>query len=315
MIDTILNGILPIGLAISLGWLSGRLGYLKHDHADVFAVFVLRFALPISLFLGAVRTTPDKLGNIDFALCLTAGLMGTYIIALLAGLFLFKHNLRTSTIQALVCAFPDMAYFGAPILATAIGPTGFLAVLVGNLVTSIIMLPLTIILTQASDKTEAGHDWKTIRHILATSLWGAVINPIVWLPVLGAVLCFAHITLPAPVLASTDMVAKAAGGTSLFALGLMFYGERPRISGEILVNVGLKNFLQPVLMLGSALLLGLHGSLMHQTIITGAVPTATAASMFALRNKAYTGEASGTILLSTFLGIFTEAALIALLAS
>ncbi len=31
-----------------------------------------------------------------------------------------------------VCAFPDMAYFGAPVLAVLIGPEGFLGVLIGN---------------------------------------------------------------------------------------------------------------------------------------------------------------------------------------
>ena len=251
-------------------------------------------ALPYRPNCGAVKTSPDKLGNIDFALCLTAGLMGTYLIALLAGLFVFKHGLRASTMQALVCAFPDMAYFGAPILATVIGPTGFLAVLVGNLITSMIMLPLTIMLTQASDKTE-GQDKSSTKHIFATSLWDAVKNPIVWLPVLGALLSFAHLPLPEPIMSSADMVAKAAGGASLFALGLMFYGERPKISVEIIANLGMKNFLQPLFMLLGAMALGLTGSLMHQAVITGAVPTATAASMFTLRNQVYTAETSALL--------------------
>jgi malonate transporter and related proteins len=50
-------------------------------------------------------------------------------------------------------------------------------------------------------------------------------------------------------------------------------------------------------------------------VITGAVPTATAASMFALRNRTYTAEATSTIFISTLLGLFTEAVLIALLRS
>ncbi len=58
--------------------------------------------------------------------------------------------------KALVCAYPDMAYFGAPILAAMFGPSGFLAVLVGNLVTSIVMLPLTIVLTCVVRRREAG---------------------------------------------------------------------------------------------------------------------------------------------------------------
>ena len=311
MIETILSGLLPVAFIISLGWLSCRLKLLKHDDAEVLATLVIRFALPFALFEGAVKTAPEKLGNVPFALTLLLGLMGTYVIALGVGRFVFRHDLRTATMQALVCSFPDMAYFGAPILAALFGPEGFLAVLVGNLVTSIFMLPLTIILTRISDKTDAGHNWGEMWHILGHSLLGAITNPIVWLPVLGMILSFQHVTLPGPVMDSVDMMAKAAGGTSLFALGVMLYGEKFRINANVLTNVGIKNFLQPALMLLGVILFGVTGASAHQVIITGAVPTATAASMFALKNKAYTTDATATILLSTVLGIATEALLIA----
>ena len=311
MIETILNGLLPVAFVIFLGWLSGRIGLLKHDDARVLAALVIRFALPLALFEGAIKTPPDKLENLGMGACLTLGLMGSYMIALAIGRFGFKHDLRTATMQALVCGFPDMAYFGAPILAAMFGPEGFLAVLIGNLITSIFMLPLTIVLTRVSDKQDAGHGWQDAWHILSHSLLGAVINPIVWLPVLGIALSVGHVTLPGPALASVDMMAKAAGGTSLFALGLMLYGEEFRINANVLTNIGIKNFLQPALMMLGVVLFGLVGGPAQQVVITGAVPTATAASMFALRNNTYTADATATILLSTLLGIATEGMLIA----
>jgi malonate transporter len=221
VVDTILNGLLPVAFVIMLGWLSARIRLLKHDDAGVLATLVIRFALPFALFEGAVKTSPEKLHNVGFALCLTLGLMGTYLIALAVGRFVFKHDLRTATMQALVCAFPDMAYFGAPILAAVFGPEGFLAVLVGNLITSIFMLPLTIVLTNLGGTGENEGQRPDILRIFGQSIARAVINPIVWLPISGMVLSFAHVTLPGPVLTSIDLIAKAAGGTSLFALGLM----------------------------------------------------------------------------------------------
>jgi len=314
MIETMLDGLLPVVFVIALGWLSGRVNILKHADADVLALLVLRFALPLALFEGALKTDPEKLTNVPFALCLLFGLMGTYFVAFAVGRFVFKNDLRASTMQALVCAFPDMAYFGAPILAAVFGPVGFLAVLIGNLVTSLFMLPLTIILVRISDKAEAAQGQHGVGKILAESIKAAVINPIVWLPVLGMVLSFAHVKLPLPVMDSVDMIAKAAGGTSLFALGLMLYGEPFRLNANVLANIGMKNFLQPALMWLGVVVLGMHGAPAQQVIITGAVPTATAASMFALRNKSYTADATSTILISTVLGLFTEAALIALFA-
>ena len=312
MIDTILNGLLPVAFVITLGWLSGRLGTLQHDDAGVLAALVIRFALPFALFFAAVTTPADKIINVGLALCLTFGLMISYFLALAFGVFAFKHDLRTATMQALVCAYPDMAYFGAPILAAMFGPAGFLVVLVGNLITSIIMLPLTIVLTRISDKQETGHGWKDTAHVLNHSFIGAVTNPIVFLPIFGVILSFCHVKLPTPVLTSVEVIGKASGGTSLFALGLMLYGEKFRINLNVLTNIGIKNFLQPALMLLGVIIFGVTRDPAHQAIITGAVPTATAAAMFALRNKTYTADATSTILLSTVLGIGTEAILIGL---
>jgi malonate transporter and related proteins len=311
--ETVLNGLLPVAFAIALGWLAGRLSILKHDDAGVIATFVIRFALPLALFEGAVTTSPDKLGNIRLAVCLAFGLMGVYLIALAVGRLVFRHDLRTATMQALVCAFPDMAYFGAPVLAVVFGPPGFLAVLLGNLVTSILMLPLTIVLTQISAGGAEALQWSDVRGVLLQSLGRAVINPIVWLPISGAILTFCGVKLPGPVLGAVGMVAKSAGGTSLFALGLMLYGEKFRINTNVLANLGMKNFLQPALMAVGALLFGLDKTDAHQAILTGAVPTATAAAMFALKNNTYTADATATILISTIMGLVTEGILIAML--
>jgi hypothetical protein len=93
----------------------------------------------------------------------------------------------------------------------------------------------------------------------------------------------------------------------------MLYGERFRATTNVIVNLLLKNFVQPAVMGLAALAFALKGAPAHQAVITGAVPTATAAAMFALKTKTYTADATATILTSTILGIFTEAILIAVL--
>ena len=301
MVVTILIGVQPVALVIALGWLSGRVGLLRHADADVLATFVIRFALPFSLFGGAFDTPPDKLANIGLWLCLAFGLMSTYIIALGVGCFIFKRDLRTATMQALVCAFPDLVYFGAPILLAMFGPIGFLAVAMGNLVTGLQILPLTTMLTNVSDRKEAGETGSWV--ILGNSLLSAVTKPIVWLPILGAGLSASHVTLPGPVLTDIDTVGRAASGVELFALGLMLNGEPFAINANVLTNIGIKNFLNPALMALGAVALNLDTDSARQAVITGALPTATAAAMFAVNNKTYTAEATSTILISTILGI------------
>jgi hypothetical protein len=111
VIETILNGLLPVVVAIILGWLSARIGLLKHEDAGVLATLVIRFALPFALFYAAVTTPADKVVDPGLALCLTFGLTGSYLIALALGCLVFKHDLRTATMQALECGYPDMAFW------------------------------------------------------------------------------------------------------------------------------------------------------------------------------------------------------------
>ena len=279
-----------------LGWLSGKLGYTRREDASVLATVVIRFALPFHLFIGALNTHPDKIKNFTFMAVLVIGLMGSYILTLLISRYVFRHDIKTSAIQSLVCAFPDMAYFGAPVLAVLIGPEGFLGVLIGNLVTSVLMIPLTIIL-----------------RLILQNLFKAVRNPIVWIPISGVLLSLAGVQLPHMLSMPIEMVGKVAGGLSLFALGLLFYGERPTVNIQTCTNISIKNLLQPAMMAVAGLAFGLSHSLMQQVIIIGATPSAIAAGMFALRSDTYIEPASSSILLGTAVGVVTEGFMIYLI--
>jgi predicted permease len=306
------SALAPVVVLMFLGWLGGRKRYFQGADVQVMAALVMRFALPCALFLGALRTPPERLQNLPFIYCMTFGFVVTYAVALAAGRLLFGHDLKTAAVQALVCTFPDMAYFGAPILLQLCGPEGFLAVLVGNLITSFIILPLTIVLCRWGElRGDGGSD--SVAAALRQSIGKTLTNQMVWLPIVGVVLSFSRVTLPAPLLESVDLLARAAGGVSLLALGLMFHGERPRLNANVVSNVGIKNFLQPALMLLGVWLFNVDHDFARQALIVGAVPTAIAASMFAVRNNSHVSDASQSVLIGTVLAVFSEAALIALL--
>jgi len=295
-----------------LGWLSGKLGYTRREDATVLATVVIRFALPFHLFIGALNTNPDKIKNFSFMAVLIIGLMGSYLLTLVLSRYVFRHDIKTSAIQSLVCAFPDMAYFGAPVLAVLIGPEGFLGVLIGNLITSVFMIPLTIILIRMGDKdadSEALHPGK----LILQNLLRAVRNPIVWIPITGVLLSLAGVQIPHLLSAPIEMVGKIAGGLSLFALGLLFYGERPSLNIHTFTNISIKNLVQPAMMAAAGLAFGLSHTLMQQVVIIGATPSAIAAGMFALRSDTYIESASSSILIGTAIGVLTEGIMIYLI--
>lgn len=313
MPSLLLQSLFPLVFIMLLGWLSGKLGYSRREDASVLATVVIRFALPFHLFIGALNTNPDKIKNFSFMAVLVIGLMGSYFLTLLLSRYVFRHDIKTSAVQSLVCAFPDMAYFGAPVLAVLIGPEGFLGVLIGNIVTSVLMIPLTIILIRMGDKSKSAHDELRPGRLVMQSLLRAVRNPIVWIPISGVLLSLAGVQLPHLLSAPIEMVGKVAGGLSLFALGLLFYGERPTLNVQTFTNISIKNLLQPGLMAAAGLVFGLSHSLMQQVIIIGATPSAIAAGMFALRSDTYIESASSSILIGTALGVVTEGLMIYLI--
>ncbi len=311
MESLLLQSLFPLVFIMLLGWMSGKLGYSKREDANVLATVVIRFALPFHLFVGALNTDPEKIQNLPFMAVLVIGLMGSYLLTLFISRFIFRHDIKTSAIQSLVCAFPDMAYFGAPVLAVLIGPEGFLGVLIGNLITSVLMIPLTIVLLRMGDSNASGASAELgLGRMIMQNLFKAVRNPIVWIPILGVLMSLAGLKLPHLLSSPIEMMGKTAGGISLFALGLLFYGERPTLNIQTITNIGMKNLIQPAMMAFAGLAFGLSHTFMQQVVIIGATPSAIAAGMFALRSDTYVESASSSILLGTAIGVLTQGVMI-----
>lgn len=302
MTQTILAALLPVVFVVCLGLISAHLRILGKAAAPEFAEFIVRFALPIALFGGVLKISPAQIENGLYLIAMAVGLMIPYAIAFVIGRFVLRHGLGESALQGLTSAFPSMAYSGLPVLEAVVGPSGILAVVIGNLVTSLIMIPLTLVLVQIG---QGGEERGGIAALIGTSVIGSIKQPVVWLPIAGAVLALCGVHVPAVLDLSFDLIGKSAAGVALFTLGLMLYGQRLRVDRDIALNALLKNIGQPAVMFGLALVLGIHGALGKELFLTGAIPTATAASMLALRYRTYADEAAASTLISTVGSVVT----------
>jgi malonate transporter and related proteins len=310
--QTILAALLPVVFVVALGMLAAKFGIIERSAAPMFADFVVRFALPLALLGGVLKISPDAIENTPYIVSMVIGLMVPYAIAFIIGKFVFRHNLSASALQALVCAFPSMAYSGLPVLEAVVGPPGILAVVVGNLVTSVIMIPLTLVLVQIG--LGGGKAQQSAGALIVHSLLDAVKQPVVWLPIVGAILALCGIHTPKVLELSFNLIGQAAAGVALFTLGLILYGQRLRVNRDIALNALIKNIGQPTILLGLTVIFGIHGAPARELFLTGAIPTATAASMLALRYRTYADEAAASTLVSTFGSIVTIAIAIVLAA-
>ena len=95
--------------------------------------------------------------------------------------------------------------------------------LVGNLVTSLIMIPVSLVLLHGGAKPAKGPA-PSEASVIGFSLLGAVKQPLVWLPVLGAACALIGLHPPGLLAGMTNKIGSAAGDVALFTLGLMLHG-------------------------------------------------------------------------------------------
>jgi predicted permease len=309
MLLIITNALAPVAFVILLGWLAGRYGVIEAAASSALAVLVLDFCLPADLFIGTASASPGQLEDWRFFVAIAVGLLAIYLAGLVIALVVFRLRVDASALQALNGSFPNMAFMGIPVLTAVSGPSAVLPVVIGNLVSSLVLLPVTLALLEAGKSDNRGPQGLTV---IWHAVLGSIRQPLVIAPVVGVVVALLGWHLPEAIHNSFALMGNATSGVALFALGLLLTGETPKLSLAAIVNVVMKNLAQPAVMWALVLLLDVSGEYRRELILLGALPTATITSMFALRYKVYSNESNATVLLSTVLSIVTLGAAIAM---
>jgi len=300
-LSMIVEALVPVAFVIVLGFLAGRLGVIKSANSSVLASLALDFCLPALLFAATANMTPPELENWRFFLGIAVGLLSIYLVGLVVAVVAFCKPIAAGSLQALNSAFPNMAFMGVPVLTAVIGTSATLSVVIGNLISSFVLLPITLTLLEAG-KSQSGAGraavaWK--------SVLGAVKQPLVWAPLVGILLSVAQIPLPHVAAKSLNLIGESTSGVALFALGLVLSGQKLHIEVPVLLNVVLKILAQPAMMWLLAVLLGVTGVYRREMVLLGALPTASMTAMFAVQYNVYVAESDATILLSTVISVAT----------
>ena len=128
-----------------------------------------------------------------------------------------------------------------------------------------------------------------------------------WAPVLGAILVLFGVKLPPLAEASVRLIGATAGGTALFALGVMLSGLTPRLDRMAISVLLLKNFVQPALALAFAVAFNFSGILSKGIVLAAACPCATASAMLASSYRIDEQPTTSAVVLSNIAGVLTMA--------
>ncbi len=303
MINLLLQALVPVASVIGLGYYAGHKRLISQDGAREFSAYIVTFALPCTLFVGILKFQSADFENVPYMLTLTGAVVLPFVFAVGLGLFFFKKSIGECGLFACNCGFPDLAYVGLPILVTVIGAQALLPVIVGNLVTSLLIVPSVLYMLHHG---QSGLDNNDSSSFLGTALQ-TIKQPVVWAPVLGLVLVLAGITVPPLLAAPFKLIGDSTGGAALFTLGILLSQLKPEVDLSTIAVVFLKNLVMPALALGFAVLLHLATPLAKGAILAAACPAATIGAMFSAKFQVGCKTIPAEILASNVVGLASMA--------
>ncbi len=209
----ILTIILPIYLAIALGFVTTRSGLFVRADMRVFGKFVINLALPAMLFNALSQRQIGEILNGSYLLAYAAGAL------IMIGLGLSWGKYRglgatdnVVTVMGMSCS--NSGFVGYPILLLMTAPVAAVALTLNILVENLLVIPLLLALAERS-RGEAGH-WTVV---LGQSLKRLAVNPLIMGLAAGLLVSLMRWQLPEPLLRAINLFALSSAGLSLFVIG------------------------------------------------------------------------------------------------
>jgi malonate transporter and related proteins len=306
MLAQILTVIVPIYFVLLLGYVAGRAKAFDKDQVAGINELVLGFALPASLFVGTITTPRAQLlqqGPLFLAMLISV--VGLYVTAFFISRLLFRHNLGDATLQAMVASFGAGPFFGPAVLGGLFGASSAIAISLFALILNIIIVPLTLVLLELSQRSAGFGTKSSIGSVLAPAMVGAIKPPFVWAPVLAMVLVFIGMTVPPLIDAALSLIGQTTSGVALFVAGLAMAPHKTSVNREVSVNAVLKMVAEPALFWLLALALGIQQPYRHEGFLLTLLPSGPVALLLATRYETYESEASSTVVLTMLALILT----------
>lgn len=323
MITTILSTLLPVVVTLLLGLVAARHHDFDAKDAAILNRMVLTYAVPLSIFVGTVSTQRAELAqSIPLVVAIFVGIVGMYALAFLLSRFVLRFSMGTSALAAVTAAGPAVPFYGPAILGGLFGQASAVPIAVASVVINLTIVPLTIfLLTLESTRKPvplsasvhpAVAASATANSVLAEKLVETIKKPLVWAPMLAFVLVLLDIHIPQLVGHSLLLLGQASGGVALFAAGIVLAAYKIKLDWYTLLFVLLKNVVEPALVLGGLLLLGVSGAVVPQAVVATAIPAMPIVVMLALEYCVAEEYAPSILLISTLASIVTVGGFIAL---
>lgn len=147
MLETICGAIFPVVLSMLLGYLAASLGMFNRDHAAALNRMVLKFALPLDLFVGISKIDRQQVLNSgSLATIIIGWMIVSFFLTYWFSRFVFKRSISLATLQALAVGNPSVPFVGSAVLGFLFGGKSALAVSLASMTINVLLIPIVFFL-------------------------------------------------------------------------------------------------------------------------------------------------------------------------
>jgi len=311
MVQVLAKALVPVFVGMLFGYIAGLRKIVDNKDVKILVTFLMRFALPCSLFVTIASTSPQMLREqATSALILAIVYLAIFVTTYYSWHSLAKDTSSNSAVLALTLGFPNTAAVGIPLIRAVYGPQASVTVAIAIAMGAITITPITLAILESGTAEE--RELSPAARI-RRSAWGAVSNPVFWAPVLGAFVAFVKLGLPLYINSSLSILGAATEGTALFVTGVIASAQPFKFSWGVGGAVMTKNVVQPVLCLLIAFLFGLQVEQTKYLVLLSAMSCGFFGILFGEGFDATPEVASSSLIASTVLSIFSLAGWIILL--
>jgi malonate transporter and related proteins len=312
----VLTILTPTFFVLALGYVAGRYRLFDGEKSKGLTELVLDFVLPAALFIGVV-TFPHQelLQALTLFQAFFLVFLPVYVIVFIVTRFIFHQTIGASSLAALLVTFPSTSFFGTSVVGGLFGNSSDVSISISVIVATGVFVPLSICLLEISSQTIVSdrdkpqnfrHKSRNITNIkkeeIASVIVQSVVNTIKKTSSMGSPL---GIRVPEVAISSLNLIGSATSGVGIFVAGLTLAAYRIKLNYIIIFNVLLKSLVQPTLMIGIILILGIKGIFANEAIILCVLPSAVLPVLLAIRYQIYESEASSTLILTSVTIIVT----------
>ncbi len=300
MLETLADPILPIYMALAIGFALRMGGAMEAGHAVAINKFAFYLAVP-ALVISVVGKAPITEFEWPAVLTFFASQVILYSATFALMRFVFHLEIREALLLGMASSFVNHIFFVLPIAERLIGENAALPMAGIVMFDAGVIFPFSVLVTAVMTANEKGK----------ANIAGLLLkNPFIYAPPVGIIIGLLGDTAPSGIMTFAEFAGAAAAPVLLFTLGITLAGSTIKsIAPPVWTLLGIKLLVQPVLVGGLLGVFTISQFTSDITLLVAAGPCGAMPFLIATQYGVKTENIAKAVLYSTTLSIISLAVL------